>query len=244
MDNTPRSILINIGNTHVQVAMKVHGGITLLEVYDTPDIKVLGLLPILENMPLDWHATAVSVVPQLTVRLAARYAPKIRFLSIKDFNTLDFAGIDTTTLGMDRIANAAAAHDIAKSAAVVIDFGTCINTVAVSADGRFLGGAILPGRMLLRKSLSTYTSQLPFLPMRSTLPKPVAGNTLDAMAAGVDLGAVGTVRHILAATRDFIGTPCDIITAGGDAPFFVANIPELKPGPELLTLRGVALAAH
>ena len=30
---------------------------------------------------------------------------------------------------------------------------------------------------------------------------------------------------------------------GGDAPFFLKALPELSPAPELLTLRGVALAA-
>lgn len=243
MPGNTRKILINIGNTHVQVAVDTGDTPRLLERYDTAHIKVLGMLPILENMPVDWQASAVSVVPMLQRELSQRYGDKLKFLSVNDFPQLDFSQVDTSTLGMDRIANAAAAFALAKSAVIVIDFGTCINTVVVNAEGRFLGGAILPGRTLLRKSLSTYTAQLPFLPLRDKVPPPMGSNTLDAMAAGVDLGVIGTVRELLTATRRFLEpSKCTIMTAGGDAPFFLENLPELTEGPGLLTLRGVAQA--
>ena len=96
--------------------------------------------------------------------------------------------------------------------------------------------------MLLRNALATYTAQLPFLPMRNELPAAIGNNTLDAMAAGVDLGCIGTVRELMVSTRKLVGGSCRFITAGGDAPYFLANLPELEKGPELLTLRGVALA--
>ena len=166
----------------------------------------------------------------------------IRFLSSEDFPQIDFSAVDTTTLGMDRIANAAAAFALAGGAVTVIDFGTCINTVVIDGNGRFLGGAILPGRMLLRKALATYTAQLPFLPLCNELPAAIGTNTLDAMAAGVDLGCIGTVRELMASTRKLVGGRCRFITAGGDAPYFLANLPELERGPDLLTLRGVSLA--
>ena len=165
----------------------------------------------------------------------------MRFLSRADFR-LDFSAVDASTMGMDRIANAFAAHHIAQSAVVVIDCGTCINTMAVTADGRVLGGAIMPGRMMLRKSLAAYTAQLPLLPMRSECPSPVGANTLDALAAGVDRGIIGSVRELLRSTQELLGSDCRFIAAGGDAPYFLSNIPELQPGPELLTIRGVAQA--
>jgi type III pantothenate kinase len=115
--------------------------------------------------------------------------------------------------------------------------------MAVTVDGRVLGGAIMPGRMMLRKSLAAYTAQLPLLPMRNNCPSPIGSNTLDALAAGVDRGIIGSVREILLSTQELLGNACRFIAAGGDAPYFLANIPELQPGPELLTIRGVAMAA-
>ena len=125
---------------------------------------------------------------------------------------------------------------------MVIDFGTCIHTVVVRGDGVFLGGAIMPGRTLQRKALATYTAQLPMLPLRDAPSPPVGANTLDAMAAGVDLGIVGAVRELLESTRRQLGGECLVLPTGGDAPFFLKALPELRPAPELLTLRGVALA--
>ena len=238
----PKNILINIGNTHTQIGLEEDGQIRLLDQLDTADVKVLGLLPILEKMPLAWEASAVCVVPMLKELLSRRYGSSIHFLSCLNFPQIDFSAVDTTTLGMDRIANAAAAYQIAEGAVAVIDFGTCINSVVIDKAGHFLGGAILPGRMLLRKALATYTAQLPFLPLRDERPSAIGSNTLDAMAAGVDLGCLGTVKELMASTSAMLGTPCRFITAGGDAPYFLRNIPELEPGPDLMTLRGVALA--
>ena len=234
-------LFLNIGNTHTQVAREDDGHPVLLEQYDTADIKVLGHVPLLEKMPVEWEAFAVSVVPLAQSILERRYGRRLRFLSRADFN-LDFSSVDATTMGMDRIANAFAAHCIAQSAVVVIDCGTCINTMAVTAEGRVLGGAIMPGRMMLRKSLAAYTAQLPLLPMRSECPSPVGTNTLDALAAGVDRGIIGSVRELLRSTKELLGSGCRFIAAGGDAPYFLANIPELQQGPELLTIRGVAQA--
>lgn len=237
------NILINIGNTHVQVALNDEGQIRLLEQYDTADIKVLGVIPILEKMPVEWLAAAVCVVPMIQYLLQKHYSDRILFLSSSNFPQLDFSDVDTSTLGMDRIANAAAAFAFYKSAVAVIDFGTCINTVVVDATGRFLGGAIMPGRMLQRKSLSTYTAQLPLLPIKNTLPPPVGNNTMSAMAAGIDRGVIGSVRELINTTRQLLANPsCIFLTAGGDAPYFLANLPELTKGPELLTINGVAQA--
>ena len=236
-------LYLNIGNTHTQVAKEDGGQPLLLEQYDTAEIKVLGHVPLLEKMPVEWEAFAVSVVPMAQSLLRKRYGDRIRFLAREDF-PLDFSSVDASTMGMDRIANAFAAYSIANQAVVVIDCGTCINTMAVTVDGRVLGGAIMPGRMMLRKCLAAYTAQLPLLPMRDECPPPIGQNTLDAMAAGVDRGIVGSVHEILRSTKALLGNDCLFIAAGGDASYFLANISELQSGPELLTIRGVMLASN
>ena len=49
------------------------------------------------------------------------------------------------TVGADRIVNVLAAVDLFHSDSVVVDFGTATTFDCVTADARFLGGAIMPG---------------------------------------------------------------------------------------------------
>ncbi|MDH7602332.1 MAG: type III pantothenate kinase, partial [Armatimonadota bacterium] len=50
-----------------------------------------------------------------------------------------------TDVGADRVANAVAAHAKYGGKVIVVDFGTATTLDAVSEEGDYLGGAILPG---------------------------------------------------------------------------------------------------
>lgn len=241
-----KTLLLNIGNTHTQIAeCKENLSPKLLNVVETETITATGHLAFLDAYPAPWNALAVSVVPAAQRVLSLKYRSSIRFLTTADFPQLDFSGVDTTTLGMDRVANAVAAYSLVKGAVTVIDFGTCVNTVSVDAQGRFLGGAILPGRLLLRKALRLYTAQLPLVPLGNEVPKPLGTNTQDAISAGLDIGILGAVQRLLAETQKSLGGKGVVLPTGGDAPFFVAALPKLLSSvPELLTLHGVALASR
>ena len=236
-------LLLNIGNTHIQVAVLTKRGPELLVRYDTPEIRPLEMLPVLDAMTTPWNAWAISVVPPVRLSLEQRYGRRVRFLTPGDFPQLDFSPVDTSTLGLDRIANAAAARSLTNSAVIVLDCGTAITTEALDSQGRFRGGAILPGRMLQRKALAAYTAQLPLIPLGQDAPAALGCRTTEAIAAGIDLGIVGAVRELMAATRREIeSADCPVLTTGGDAPFFTRHLPELTPAQELFTLRGIAVA--
>lgn len=236
-------ILLNIGNTHTQIAKTTaNGQPELLAQVDSPAvIAAQGAVAVLDALPAGWRGLAVSVVPALTGLLHNRYGDALRVLAPADFPQLDFQRVDTSTLGMDRIANAAAAHALAGRAVVVVDCGTAITLEAVDAAGRFMGGAILPGRMLARRSLAAYTAQLPMLPLQQQRPAALGRCTREAMEAGMDLGAIGAVQYLLGQCRLEMGA-ADVLcwAVGGDAAFFCDNVPGLIPGPQYLTLRGAA----
>ncbi|MBR5077249.1 MAG: type III pantothenate kinase [Victivallales bacterium] len=235
--------LVNIGNTHTQIAIMQDGEPFLLARYDTPNlIENDGLVPLFEETTEPWRAVASSVVPRLKEKLANRYASKIHFLTAQDFPQLDFSLIDVTTVGMDRIANAAAAIRLMDDGpAIVLDCGTCLVTEAIDSQHHFRGGAIMPGRMLMRRGLADHTAQLPLIPIQHQRPSPLGTNTHDAILAGIDLGAIGSVRQIIAETRQLLNAlECKVFATGGDAPFFLENIPELTSAPPLLTIRGIA----
>ncbi|MBO4512443.1 MAG: type III pantothenate kinase [Victivallales bacterium] len=232
---------LNIGNTHTQVAENSGNGLRLLSVYDTKSLD--DTIPQLEE-DIGGKGYAVCVVPALKERLQARYGNRLHFLSCVDFGMLDFSLVDTSTLGMDRIANAAAAFSLVEGPVIVVDCGTCVNTVIVDGAGRFLGGAISPGRSIMRRALNSYTAQLPLLELRDEIPSPIGRNTREAMAAGTDLGSVGALHELLSRTVEQLHEDYTIYATGGDAPYFLKALPDLlKPAPSFLTLQGVKLAA-
>ncbi|RMF89255.1 MAG: type III pantothenate kinase, partial [Planctomycetota bacterium] len=78
---------------------------------------------------------------------------------------LDVRVPDPDMVGIDRLLDAAAADRLRRegSPAVVVDLGTAITVDLVSADGGFLGGAILPGLAMAARALHDYTDLLPLI---------------------------------------------------------------------------------
>jgi pantothenate kinase type III len=66
-------------------------------------------------------------------------------------------------IGQDRLANAAGAHALAGSPAVVIDLGTAVTFDIVTRSGGYEGGIIAPGPALVTRYLHERTAQLPLV---------------------------------------------------------------------------------
>ena len=64
------------------------------------------------------------------------------------------------TLGSDRWASLIAAWHLERSACLVVSCGTATTIDALSVNGEFLGGLILPGIDMLQRSLTSGTAQL------------------------------------------------------------------------------------
>lgn len=243
----PQTFFINIGNTHSQFATLNEAGVPVLRAqYDTPALKFIGRVPLLDECPKDWQAVASSVVPDITDILVKTYGNAIRILTYRDFPQLDFSLIDTRTLGIDRICTIAGARSVIPTGPVIIvDCGTCIVTNVLDANNRFLGGSIMPGRMMQRKALANYTGALPCIPLQNALPDAIGNNTHNAILAGVDRGIIEAVSGILDQQRKLLnGATCTILATGGDAQYFANAIPSLGLAPDYLTLRGTTLAVR
>jgi len=223
-------LLLNIGNTHVEAGLP---GQTP-QIFSTAEFSAdkLHLLP---GQPL----AAACVVP--------RFLPELRkagaFLVSADSagSLLDFSAIDASTLGADRIANAAALlADEARLPAVCVDAGTAVTLEIVDARKRFRGGAILPGRALLRKALHSGTGQLPEIAFSSVLPPFPGTNTDESIRLGTDGLLIDGVRALLERVRTlFPGQTVRLTSTGGDAAFFRAHLPELEEAPGNFTMNGI-----
>jgi type III pantothenate kinase len=148
------------------------------------------------------------------------------------------------TVGADRIVNTLAATQRFASDTIVVDFGTATTFDCITADGRFMGGVIMPGLRTSADQLSRRAAKLPATELRP--PERVIGRrTEECIRAGVLLGTAeavdGLVRRIKAEWPT--GRLPRVIATGGLAGVIVpltTTIDEVVPD---LTLQGLRLAA-
>lgn len=95
-------------------------------------------------------------------------------------------------LGSDRWAALIAAWNQVQAACLVVNCGTATTVDALSSQGEFLGGLILPGVSLMQHSLATNAAQL--MAEQGTL-QDFPCNTADAIHSGMLRATLGAVRH-------------------------------------------------
>ena len=168
-------ILLDIGNTHTRIACAEGEKITLLRTLKTAELTAAVIPADPEGV---WGA---SVVPAAAAKL-----PDVRFINASlAGKILDFSCVDSSTIGADRLANAVAALDYG-TPALVLDCGSAVTIELVDEELRFRGGAIAPGRKMLRQALHANTAQLPEIPLSSRLPVFPGPNTVEALRFGID----------------------------------------------------------
>ncbi len=102
-------------------------------------------------------------------------------------------------LGCDRFAAAIGAHALLPGQALIVaNCGTATTIDAVTADGAFLGGMILPGLGLMATSLARNTAQLPQIAQGGKLPSGFADNTDDAILSGLLAAQAGAIERACA----------------------------------------------
>jgi type III pantothenate kinase len=117
-------------------------------------------------------------------------------------------------LGCDRFAAAIGARALAPGQDVIVaTCGTATTVDAVTKDGRFIGGMILPGLALMAGSLARNTAQLPQVSPGAAPPPVFGDNTDDAIVSGLLSAQAGAIERACAAHG---ATAC--IVSGGAAP--------------------------
>lgn len=139
-------------------------------------------------------------------------------------------------LGCDRFAAAIAAHALAPGHAVIVaNCGTATTIDAITPDGVFLGGMILPGLNLMSAALARNTAQLPQVSAGPRHGAGFADNTDDAIASGCLAAQAGAIERAYAQH----GAEACLVT-GGAAPYIA---PALKV-PHRLVDNMVLIGLH
>ena len=157
-------------------------------------------------------------------------------------------------VGLDRLLTAVAANRVRSpdEVAVVVDCGTATNVDVVSAEGVFLGGAILPGFELSARALNQYTEVLPFVSIDELAATdsqgqhaPLGRNTHAAISSGIFWGQVGAVRELVArqAAACSPGSSPQVFLTGGGAELLSPFLDQSRQYP-YLALQGLVVAAQ
>ncbi len=142
-------------------------------------------------------------------------------------------------VGADRIADAVAAFDLYGGPTIVVDFGTATTLEAISAQGEYLGGAILPGIEISLDALFARASALRRVELVE--PRHVIGkNTVESIQSGAIYGFAAQVDGLCA--RMVVETgPATVVATGGLAGLITPYSASIGHHEPWLTLHGLRL---
>ncbi|HEX4943372.1 MAG TPA: type III pantothenate kinase, partial [Usitatibacteraceae bacterium] len=148
---------------------------------------------------------------------------------------------DAAQLGTDRWAALIAAHHAAAVHQLVVNAGTALTVDALRADGFFMGGLIVPGPALMRRSLDGGTAQLR---LTEGVFDPFPKSTPDAITTGSLQAAVGAIERMRAAMIAGGFAPQGLVLSGGAAPALAPQLPMPFTLNDNLVLDGLVLIAR
>ncbi|MEY2905543.1 MAG: Type pantothenate kinase [Verrucomicrobiota bacterium] len=240
-----RTLLIDVSNSFTKIALSRSGKIGRVRRIPTKQLKPSDL----GSLKAD-RAVIASVVPEVSRMIAASLPCPPVWVDHRVPGGVSIDYPKPSSIGADRLANAAAAVNLGKLPAIVVDFGTAVTFDVIDAKGCYRGGVIAPGLPTAASALHERTALLPLTKItsiRSCLGK----STAEAIRIGLLLGAVGLVSETVSrmTSEVFGGKRPYVIATGGDAELVSrlssrgggkAIIDKVDP---LLTLRGLQVIA-
>lgn len=263
-------LAIDVGNTRTKF------GLFTLPDADSEDTVCERFLAVPHGEPIPWQTLESWTGEQSPLAVAGSHPSRMQELSQAiqargwpaPWTLTDRAAIPLVIdvdapdkVGIDRLLNAVAANVLRppERPALVIDTGTAAHVDVVAADGRFCGGAILPGFALSAQALHHYTALLPLLSVRELAHQPPAAigrNTADAIRSGIYWGQVGALKELVLQICRQLSLPAPrwdaspaepgspwLLFTGGGAPFLEPVFPGVPQVPSL-ALHGLVLIAR
>lgn len=145
-----------------------------------------------------------------------------------------------TTVGPDRLVNAAGAYDRHGGNLIVVDFGTATTFDVVDHDGAYVGGVIAPGANLSMEALHMAAAALPHVDVAKPA-RAIGTNTVACMQSGVYWGYVGLVEGIVREVRKERPDGARVIATGGLASLFAQGTDLFHGIEDDLTMHGLVL---
>jgi len=211
-----------------------------------------GFLPVEQAEQLPQRLTGVTGIRHVWVSNVAgeKVAQQIRNIVVDRGGKFHFVAalanqcgvrngyFNPAQLGSDRWAALVAAWHLARGKCMVVNCGTAITIDALSDQGDFLGGVILPGVDLMQRSLVAAANQLlPEQGVYAAFPQ----NTADALFSGAVQACCGAIQRQYALLDD-AGAP--VVLSGGAAEVLKTNINLPLNIVDNLVLQGLLLISQ
>ena len=244
---------IDVGNT--QTVVGLHDGtdwratLRLSTDIERTEDEFAGLVhSMLVSRGLSFEATnaiIASVVPSLDQSLSHFCKKWLRvdgiFLTSCEKLGLPIEYEPKSAVGADRLANALGALNLFNPPIIVVDFGTATTFDAIDRQGRYVGGAILPGPVVAAKALFDRTAKLPQIGMIRPA-QAIGKSTVESLQSGIVLGYAYAINGLANQMSDELGG-AKIIATGGLGEVFADICEKIDGYYPNLTLDGLLIGA-
>ena len=252
-------VAVDIGNSFIKAAV-LPNGLTPLDFHDVPvttfkieDIGNAQWLDLLGSGSVEtqWFLASVnqSSLACVVQWLDSQTIPKKRTILTHQQIPLDCSAVAVEQVGVDRLLSALGAMDVLVNPCpvVVVDIGTAVTIDAVTAEGEFLGGVIMPSIYLSSIALANYTDRLPEVEVNISdlpgLPQAIGTCTQDAVRGGLVWGFIGAIEAVVTRQQKILGPGTHLIVDGADSEV-VSNLPFDASSVDHLCLRGIIHVAQ
>ena len=148
-------------------------------------------------------------------------------------------------LGCDRLASVIGAHYLFPGQDLIVaTCGTATTVDAVTAQGDFVGGMILPGLKLMAESLARNTAQLPQVAESTSIAQVFADNTDQAIVSGCINAQAGAILRAVTGLEQRQKQAVNCILSGGAAPYLLAHLGIPYQYVDNLVLTGLFVVAQ
>lgn len=236
-------LAIDAGNTRVKWGWAESGRWVRLSWVPTAEVRLLAAA--LADLPPP-DRTVVSNVAGTTVGEGIRAAVEpLRAAPVWIKGAAQQCGVrssyaDPAQLGSDRWAALIGAWQLFHGPCVVASVGTTMTVDALTGDGLFLGGLIVPGFDLMRESLARNTAQLKMEEGAYTY---FPDRTADAIVSGATNALAGAVERMLRFLAETGERDALVVLSGGGAEALAPRLNARAEVVDNLVLEGLACIA-
>lgn len=144
-------------------------------------------------------------------------------------------------LGVDRWMGLIAARKRSRTATLVVSAGTAMTVDALSAEGVFLGGLIVPGARLMQQALLQGTARVDAVAGQwQAFPR----GTADAVRSGIVAALCGAISQQYARLAEVSSGAPHCLLTGGDAEMLLPHLPVRPEHAPDLVLEGISCVAR
>jgi len=195
-------LALDIGNTNIEIGIlsQTKGDLKVIESFRfftrieiTSDEFGIFILNFLKIKEVDHQKISglifSSVVPpinRIIIEMFERFFPKKKIIEVNQDTKFSIINDykNPKEVGSDRLVNADAVFNLYKKNSIIVDMGTATTICALSENGIYHGGAIMPGIFLSTQSLTSRASRLPSINIQKK-ENLLTNDTASAIESGV-----------------------------------------------------------